>query len=218
VIEIVTTEDGSNTLFVPELREHYHSIHGAIQESNFIFINRGLDFSNANPVRIFEVGFGTGLNVLLSGIYAHTHNREIFYTSIEKYPLSEDIIHLLNYRDLVKNEDRELYELIHSCKWNLPEKVSKNLTLLKINGDFLTDEVSGNFDLVYFDAFGPDKQPEMWTDHVFKKISGITVSNGILITYSVKGKVQRALQKNGFNVSLLPGPPGKRQILRAVKI
>ena len=216
--EIILTSDGSHTLFVPELGEHYHSIHGAIQESDFIFINCGLDYSRANPVRIFEAGFGTGLNALLSGIYANAHNRQIFYASIEKFPLSDKIIKSLNYKDLVKNEYNEFFEKIHSCRWNVPEMITRNFTLLKIKGDLLTDEIPGNFDLIYFDAFGPDKQPELWTDNVFKKISESTVQNGILVTYSVKGEVKRSLKRNGFKVTLLPGPPGKRHILRALKI
>ena len=218
MVEFIKTEDGSHTLFVPELKEHYHSVHGAIQESDFIFINCGLDYSMANPVRIFEVGFGTGLNALLSCVYADTHNRQIFYVTIEKFPLSDKIIKSLNYRELVKNEYNEFFENIHSCRWNVPELITKNFTLLKINGDLLTDEIPENFDLIYFDAFGPDKQPEMWTDNVFEKISGSTVQNGILVTYSAKGEVKRNLKSIGFNVTLLPGPPGKRQIIRAVKI
>ncbi|MBP1665284.1 MAG: hypothetical protein H6Q23_144, partial [Bacteroidetes bacterium] len=111
-----------------------------------------------------------------------------------------------------------LFERIHSCKWGNPEEISRNFTIHKIKGDLISDEIPGSFNLIYFDAFGPDKQPEIWTDEVFKKISYATDQNGILVTYSVKGKIQRILKKNGFTVSLLPGPPGKRQILRAVKI
>jgi tRNA U34 5-methylaminomethyl-2-thiouridine-forming methyltransferase MnmC len=218
VVSIIKTSDGSHTLLAPELGEHYHSIHGAIQESDFIFIGCGLNYSEANPVRIFEAGFGTGLNAFLTSVYAFTHDRDIFYTSIEKYPLSNEIINSLNYKDLVKREDNNLFKKIHSCRWNVPEKVTRNFTLLKIEGDLITDEIPGNFNLIYFDAFSPDKQPEIWSDDVFKKISESTVHNGILVTYSVKGKVQRILKKNGFDVSLIPGPPGKRQILRAVKI
>jgi tRNA U34 5-methylaminomethyl-2-thiouridine-forming methyltransferase MnmC len=217
LVRIVNTSDGSHTLFVPELGEHYHSIHGAISESEFIFINCGLDYSGANPVRIFEAGFGTGLNALLSAVYSLAHDREIFYTSIEKYPVNSETINSLNYADLVKSEDNKLFEKIHACKWDVPEMVTRNFTLLKIKGDLITDEIPGNFDLIYFDAFGPDKQPEIWTDAVFRKISASTLPNGILVTYSVKGEVQRILKNNGFDVRLLPGPPGKRQILRALK-
>jgi tRNA U34 5-methylaminomethyl-2-thiouridine-forming methyltransferase MnmC len=218
MVEIILTDDGSHTLFVPELREYYHSVHGAIQESDYIFIKCGLNSSKADHVRIFEVGFGTGLNAFLSGVYASIHNRQIYYASIEKFPLSDKIINSLNYKDLIKKEYNELFGKIHSCRWNVPEVINRNFTLLKIQGDLLTEEIPGNFDLIYFDAFGPDKQPELWTDDVFNKISGLTVQNGILVTYSVKGEVKRSLKKNGFKVTRIPGPPGKRHILRAVKI
>jgi len=217
MIEIITTGDGSHTLFVPELNEHYHSVNGAIQESSHIFINNGLDFCPSNPAQIFEAGFGTGLNTLLSVIYSFTNEREIFYTAIEKYPLTEAIINTLNYKELIKKRYRYLFEKIHTCKWNTPEKITDSFTLLKIQGDLLTDCIKGFYDLIYFDAFGPDKQPEMWTEGIFRKISEITKPGGILVTYSVKGSVKRILKSVGFDISLLPGPSGKRLILRAVK-
>ena len=218
MINIVRTEDGSNTLYVEELQEHYHSVHGAIRESEFIFINSGLSFSGANPVRIFEAGFGTGLNALLTAVHELSGKREIFYTSIEKYPLSESIINSLNYKKLISGEGGRIYDLIHSCLWNTPVRILNNFELHKIKGDLITDELTGDFDLIYFDAFGPDKQPDIWSEEVFRKISEHTVRNGVLVTYSVKGSVRRTLEKNGFETNLLPGPPGKRQILRAVKI
>lgn len=218
MLEIRKTEDGSHTIYAPELNEHYHSIHGAIQESDFIFIGCGLKYSCSNQVRIFEAGFGTGLNALLSFIYAVENDREIIYTAIEKYPVEYNIINSLNYKDLVEGDSGNFFEQIHGCIWNVPEQINKNFTLHKIKGDLITDEIPGIYDLVYFDAFGPDKQPEIWTDDVFKKVSAATAQNGILVTYSVKGEVQRILKRNGFDVTLLPGPPGKRHILRAVKI
>jgi tRNA U34 5-methylaminomethyl-2-thiouridine-forming methyltransferase MnmC len=218
MLEIILTDDGSNTLFVPELGEYYHSIHGAIGESDFIFIGCGLKYSAVNPVRIFEAGFGTGLNALLSCIYAIENDRNIIYNAIEKHPVDTDILNSLNYRQLVKIEYKDLFEKIHGCDWNNTGVINKNFTLHKIKGNLVTDEIPGVYDLIYFDAFGPDKQPEIWTDDVFKKISQATAVNGILITFSVKGDVKRILRKNGFSVRRLPGPPGKRHILRAVKI
>lgn len=216
--KLVITEDGSHTLFVPELNEHYHSVYGAIQESDFIFIKCGLDYCTTNPVRIFEVGFGTGLNAFLTFISATSQNREIEFTSIENNPLPKNLIDSLNYKDMVSKEVSRAFEHLHSCSWNVTNRISKNFTLFKIKADLTEYEVKGKFDLVYFDAFGPDKQPEMWSDEVFKKISGITDINGIFVTYSAKGSVQRILKKHGFKVDLLPGPPGKRQIIRAIKI
>ena len=217
MIEIIRTSDGSDTLYVPEIDEHYHSVHGAVQESKFIFINNGLNYIKAGSVRIFEAGFGTGLNALLSAEVSARDNREIFYTSIEKYPLPENIINSLNYKDFVSEKSKKIFNSIHSCRWNRPVKLSRNFTLLKIEGDLLTYNIEGKYDLIYFDAFGPDKQPELWTKEVFMRIADIAYPNGILVTYSVKGEVKRALKENGFKVTILTGPPGKRHILRAVK-
>lgn len=215
---IVTTYDGSHTIHVPELDEHYHSVHGAISESDHIFIKSGLNYSAADPVSIFEVGFGTGLNALLTCIEASERGRKVFYTSVEKYPLEEKTVRSLNYASLTGKEGRRWFELIHSCEWNRPVVINENFILHKILGDLVTERAEGLYDLIYFDAFGPGKQPEMWTTEIFRKISGITRPEGILVTYSVKGDVKRALRSNGFTVSLLPGPAGKRHILRAVKI
>lgn len=218
MVEIVNTSDGSSTLFVPELNEHYHSVHGAIQESEYIFIKCGLNFLKADPVRIFEVGFGTGLNAFLTAINASFQNRKIFYASIEKYPLKDSLVNELNYKSFFPQESAYLFDRIHKGKWNTVEVISNNFTLNKLEGDITKQEISGDYDLIFFDAFGPDKQPDMWTDEVFRKIAEITVHNGILLTYSVKGEVKRTLRKHGFKVNRLPGPPGKHQIIRAVKI
>ncbi len=217
MIEIIRTSDGSDTLYVPEINEYYHSVHGAIQESRFIFINYGLNFCKTRSVRIFEAGFGTGLNALLTAEVSVRNNRKIVYTAIEKYPLQDNIINSLNYKEFVSENCKYIFDGIHSCRWNMPEKLTRNFTLAKIEGDLLTHKIEGTFDLIYFDAFGPDKQPELWTHEVFKRIADMTSTNGVLVTYSVKGEVKRALTENGFRVTLLPGPPGKRQILRAVK-
>jgi tRNA U34 5-methylaminomethyl-2-thiouridine-forming methyltransferase MnmC len=217
-IEIVKTEDGSDTLFVPDLNEHYHSVHGAIGESEFVFLNTGYSFVESDQLRIFEAGFGTGLNALLTAIRSFNENRSVKYTAIEKYPLSEEIVRSLNYKDHVSREGKKFFEMIHTCRWSVEEEIHKKFTLHKIMGDLLSDDIDGSFDLIYFDAFGPDKQPEMWSDEIFKKLSEHTANGGILVTYSAKGEVRRRLEKYGFKVSLLPGPPGKRQIIRAAKI
>lgn len=218
MIEIVTTADGSHTIYVPELNEHYHSVNGAVQESTYIFINNGFDFCMANPVNIFEVGFGTGLNALLTAIKSINTSRLVNYTAIEKSPLSEEITNSLNYSGFIDKTGSSILQAIHASSWNVPQKITGNFVLNKIRGDLTTDIITGNYDLIYFDAFGPDKQPEMWTREVFKKISEITVRKGTLVTYSAKGDVKRSLKQSGFEVNLLPGPPGKRHIIRAVKI
>ncbi len=216
--KIIATGDGSHTIFVPELNEHYHSIHGAVQESMHIFINSGFDFCKANPVNIFEAGFGTGLNALLTAMRSINGDRVVNYTSIEKHPLPDYIINSLNHFVFTGKEGKKIFDTIHSTGWNYPQIICDNFILNKIKGDLTSDDISGSYDLIYFDAFGPDKQPEMWTLDIFKKISDITVTNGILVTYSAKGEVKRNLKYCGFEVTLLPGPPGKRQIIRAVKI
>jgi len=215
--QIIITSDGSHTIYVPEIDEHYHSVHGAVQESNHIFIKNGFEICKADPVNIFEVGFGTGLNVLLTALKCMSGNKEVNYTSIEKYPLDERIIRSLNYSDYAGENAREIFQVIHTVPWNVRVNICKNFYLKKIEADFTADPISGKFDLIYFDAFGPDKQPEMWTKEIFELLASVTKKNGILVTYSAKGEVKRTLIACGFDVTLLPGPPGKRQMISAVK-
>jgi tRNA U34 5-methylaminomethyl-2-thiouridine-forming methyltransferase MnmC len=183
-----------------------------------VFIQNGFDTCKANPANIFEVGFGTGLNALLTAIESIRGERMIRYTSLEKYPVSEEMVKTLNHSLFAGKEGETIYNSIHSAPWNISTNICRNFQLLKKKGDFTSDSLTGSYDLIYFDAFGPDKQPEMWTDKMFEKIASITNKNGIFVTYSAKGTVKRSLLSNGFNVTLLPGPPGKRQMIRAVKI
>jgi tRNA U34 5-methylaminomethyl-2-thiouridine-forming methyltransferase MnmC len=217
LFQIIKTSDGSDTIFIPELSEHYHSIHGAVQESTFIFIKNGFEVCEADPLNIFEVGFGTGLNALMTAIKSRVGTREVNYTSVDKYPLDEKIISSLNHHYFAGENGREIFNLIHSSLWNISVNICKNFNLRKIKMDFTNEPLSGRYDLIYFDAFGPDKQPEMWTKEMFAGIASVTNKNGILITYSAKGEVKRNLKACGFDVTLLPGPPGKRQMIRAVK-
>lgn len=216
--QLVTTSDGSHTIYVPELNEHYHSIYGAVQESEYIFIRNGFDCCNADPLSVFEVGFGTGLNALLTAAASIRNEREVFYTSIEKYPLPEEITNSLNHSNFGGPEGENIFRLLHSSKWSTMQNIIRKFNLKKIKGDLITDNLSGKFDLIYFDAFGPDKQPDMWTINIFRKISGITNPGGIFVTYSAKGELKRNLRNVGFDITMLPGPPGKRQIIRAIKI
>jgi tRNA U34 5-methylaminomethyl-2-thiouridine-forming methyltransferase MnmC len=216
--ELILTSDGSHTIYVPELNEHYHSIHGAVQESSHIFIMNGLEVCKANPLSIFEVGFGTGLNALLTAVICSSGNREVNYTTIEKYPLDNCIISSLNHHQFSGEKGKEIFNMIHSSPWNISINICKNFNLKKIVSDLTKEQVPGRYDLIFFDAFGPDKQPEMWTREIFKGISSVTNKNGIFVTYSAKGDVKRNLKACGFDVTLIPGPPGKRQMIRAVKI
>jgi len=215
--QLIITSDGSHTIYVPELNEHYHSIHGAVQESNFIFLSTGFDSCNTSPLNIFEVGFGTGLNALLTAIKSRSGNREVNYTSIEKYPVDEHIISSLNHYLFAGESGKEIFDLIHAAQWNTLVTICRNFSLTKIKGDIRYYPLSGIYDLIYFDAFGPDKQPEMWTPDTFASIASVTNKGGVLVTYSAKGDVKRNLKACGFEVTLLAGPPGKRQIIRAVK-
>jgi tRNA U34 5-methylaminomethyl-2-thiouridine-forming methyltransferase MnmC len=215
--KIITTADGSHTIYVPEMDEHYHSVHGAIQESEYIFIKNGYDVCNTDPLYIFEAGFGTGLNTLLTAIRNLNGNRKVFYTAFEKYPVNKTTINSLNYPGFFGSEGKEIFNLIHSCRWGQMNRINRNFSLKKVKGDLVTDVIVDRYGLVYFDAFGPDKQPEMWTVDIFKKIGEATEKNGVFITYSSKGEVKRNLRTCGFRVILLSGPRGKRHIIRAVK-
>ena len=192
---IERTEDGSATLFVPELDEHYHSVKGARTESQHIFINMGLKASAAPQPHVLEIGFGTGLNALLTLEAAEQDARPVHYTGIELYPLAWEEVDALGY------SNNPLFKQLHTAPWEEDVKISPHFTLRKIKMDAISDKwLSLNPDLVYFDAFAPEKQPE------------------ILTTYCAKGVIRRMLQAVGFRVERLPGPPGgKREILRATK-
>lgn len=217
-MEIEKTADGSYTLFVPELDEHYHSVKGALTESEHIFINMGLKHSSATTPRILEIGFGTGLNAFLTSLETQKEKRNIFYTTIEKYPLDMETIKRLDYPELIAPEKSELFYSIHSAAWNSPQTVSEYFTIEKIEGDFTEYHFKKEYDIIYFDAFAPEKQPEMWSQELFDNLYEVLDDNGILTTYCAKGVVRRMLQKAGFAVERLAGPPGgKREILRGTK-
>ena len=207
------TEDGSATLFVPELNEHYHSVKGARTESQHIFINMGLKTSTAPQPRILEIGFGTGLNALLTLEVAGQEKRRVHYTGIEFYPLSWEEV------DALKYSDNPLFQRLHTAPWEEDVEVSSFFTLRKRKGDAnIIAESERALDLVYFDAFAPEKQPEMWSEQLFRTLYVNMNTGGILTTYCAKGVVRRLLQAVGFRVERLPGPPGgKREILRATK-
>ncbi len=221
-VEIIRTADGSSSLFVPEMGEHYHSVNGAITESIHIFINAGLKYvmNDQNPVRILEIGFGTGLNAFLTWHEARAAKINVHYTAIEKYPLKQEVYHQLNYPELMGYPfGEECFMKIHELQWDAPHEVMEHFILHKINTD-IEDYYPGKdrFDLVYFDAFGPGFQPDMWTTDLFKKMATALRPGGILVTYSTKGTVKRSVKEAGFRIEKLPGPIGKREILRALVI
>lgn len=216
--KIVLTKDGSSTLYNEYVKEHYHSSYGAIQESNHVFIQTGLDLyiKRETAINIFEVGFGTGLNALLCYAWAERNKIPIFYECVELYPISPGLITKLNYPELL-NLDVGIFLKMHQEEDNLIS-ISKYFTIRK-QLTSIQDVIlpSDSFDLVFFDAFSPEVQPEMWKEDIFKKIALAMKAGGILSTYSCKGIVKRALKAIGFKIEKLPGPPGKREILRAIK-
>jgi tRNA U34 5-methylaminomethyl-2-thiouridine-forming methyltransferase MnmC len=217
-MKLEQTADGSYTLYVPELDEHYHSVKGALTESQHIFIDMGLKHSTATAPHILEIGFGTGLNCVLTLLEAKESQRHIHYTGIERYPLNEEIIRKLNYPSIIGKECEEDYFAIHQAPWEEDVCLSPWFTLHKMEGDFTHYSFEQKYDIIYFDAFAPEKQPEMWEQSLFDNLYQVLNEGGILTTYCAKGVVRRMLQTAGFKVERLPGPPGgKREILRATK-
>jgi len=214
-IKVIITDDGSKSLYLPEMNETYHSKFGAKNESEHVFINAGFKQIQKKEIGILEVGFGTGLNVLLTYFEALKSQQKVFFESLEKYPLPENILPEIN--NFKEANYREMFHEIHQVNWQKAVNISKNFTLFKNQVDMLTYQSTRKFDLVYFDAFAPDKQPEMWTAEVFTKMFNLLNENGILVTYSAKGSVRRTMQAAGFEVERIPGPPGKREMLRAKK-
>ena len=214
--EFILTEDGSHTLYLAEIDECYHSSHGAIQESNHIFIEAGLKQCAKTEITILEVGFGTGLNALLASIWAKKTETKINYITLEKFPLPSDKALSLNFAKVL-GENPENFEAIHKASWNNWNRIHPNFELMKIEVDFCNYQHKTNYDIIFFDAFSPDKQPEMWTDIQFEKIYNHCNQEAILTTYCAKGIVRRTMQNVGFVVERLAGPPGKREILRATK-
>lgn len=217
--ELMITEDGSHTIYLPEMDEHYHSVHGAIQESVHIYIQQGLLQTTKNEVSILEIGFGTGLNAYLTYCYAKQMNIKVNYFSLEKYPLTETEYLKLNYPDVIFPEYSPIFELIHRAEWDVFTEISPEFRLQKIHADLLNFQfkLTPMFDLVYYDAFAPGKQPEMWTDEVLHKVAETVSSDGIIVTYCAKGSVRRALASYGFKMERLPGPVGKKEILKGKK-
>jgi tRNA U34 5-methylaminomethyl-2-thiouridine-forming methyltransferase MnmC len=214
--KIQRTADGSHTLFIPEINEHYHSVNGAIQESRHVFIDAGLRKLSKDDIRILEIGFGTGLNTLLTLLEAEKMNKsQVTYYAVELHPLPEELTDLLNYEKLICPERKGLLATLHTAPWNTPTVITDRFVLHKIKGDSNCCELPASIDLTYFDAFAPDKQPEMWTQKIFDALYGCMAEGSILTTYCAKGSVRRMMEKAGYSVERIPGPPGKREMIRA---
>jgi tRNA U34 5-methylaminomethyl-2-thiouridine-forming methyltransferase MnmC len=214
--QIVITGDGSHTLYVPQLGDHYHSVHGAIRESRHIFIGYGYRHIDSPTLRILEVGFGTGLNALLTGLEAIAGQRTVYYETWEAFPLSSEEAGLLNYAGQI-GEGQLLFESLHQAPWSEITPIAPGFSIKKVRDDIRHFHSESLFDLVYFDAFGPDYQPELWETVVFRAIANAMATGACLVTYSAKGQVRRNLREAGFRVEKAPGPPGKREITRAFK-
>ena len=212
-LQVELSSDGSATLYVPLLNEHYHSVHGARNESMHVFINAGLEQTPASTIKILEIGMGTGLNVLLTAI--HANGKTIEYQTIEKYPLQPDIYQQLNYA--ANDHEAKWLLQIHESAWDQPYELKPDFTLLKKAAGFMAAAIDHGYNLVYYDAFAPEKQPEMWEPEIFEKIYNAMAPGGILVTYCAKGQLRRMLQGIGFRVERIPGPPHKRHMTRATK-
>ncbi len=217
-IKLRVSEDGSTTLYRPDIDEHYHSIHGAIQESLHVFINAGLKQLSISEMNILEVGFGSGLNAYLT-LASLPPRVKCHYHALEKYPVDVQMALKMNYPSLYPiHKGEELFEKMHWLPWESEQLVNSQFSLLKLRLDLLTFQSTTLYNLIYFDAFGPDKQPEMWTQDIFNTLFDVTALGGLLVTYSAKGDVRRALIKAGYKVERLAGPPHKREMLRAQRI
>jgi tRNA U34 5-methylaminomethyl-2-thiouridine-forming methyltransferase MnmC len=215
----VITADGSSSIYLEDLDEHYHSSHGAMQEAKHVFIQNGIDFiDDKDRIRVFEMGFGTGLNALLTALSAEEKNVQISYTGIEAYPVQEELIGKLNYTNHLSDIAENIFKDIHGVLWNRFRPITPNFHLNKVDKKIEDYEgQKGEFDLVYFDAFGHRAQPEMWDKNIIEKISNLLDSGGVFVTYAARGQLRRDLTGLGFEVEKLPGPPGKREMIRAIK-
>ncbi|WBL26615.1 tRNA (5-methylaminomethyl-2-thiouridine)(34)-methyltransferase MnmD [Zunongwangia sp. HGR-M22] len=219
--KIIKTGDGSSTIHIPEWNEQYHSKHGALQEAMHVFIKMGLDFwvaeNKKSEISILEIGFGTGLNALLTNLYST--NLKVQYTGVEAYPVKPEELAVLDYASVLPNFEKaeRIFDKMHQINWEEFSEIESNFSLRKQEKTFQEIKDKESYDLIYFDAFGARVQPELWTDVIFEKMFLALKTNGVLVTYAAKGSVRRAMQAVGFQVERLPGPPGKREMLRAVK-
>lgn len=219
--EIVITEDSSATVLLKSSNITFHSKRGAVQESRHVFIKNGLQYMmdtkpSINSIKIFEIGFGTGLNALLTAKEAAKNNTNIVYYSIDKYPLPRTVYTKLNYAETLM--EPELYNEIMITGWDELMPVSSYFKLQKIQSDFNVYTFTQKFDILYLDAFAPEDAPDLWTENNFSKMFAALNNDGLLVTYCSKSSIRKLLQNVGFSVEKLPGPPGKREVIRAIKL
>lgn len=211
------TADGSHTIAIPGMQVTYHSKHGAIEESKHVFIEAGLYYPDKHrkKLSVLEMGFGTGLNALLTAIEAQQNNIDIQYHAIEAYPLSSEEKSALNHGALLNQET--IFQQLHDAPWNQPVLVHPYFSLHKHYSTLQSFQHIQAFDVIYYDAFAPSAQPELWTVTVFQQLLNLLTPGGLLVTYCSKGDVRRAMTVAGFHVTKIPGPPGKREMVRAFR-
>lgn len=216
MIKIITTHDGSHSLLNEELQETYHSTHGAMQESVYVFIKQGLELvKSSSTIRVLEIGFGTGLNAFLTAQWANLQMKPIQYFTIERYPVPETIWKELNYAQ--PGEEKVLFEQLHQASWQQWNPITNHFSIYKCEGSLQeTDLMKQRSDIVFFDAFAPNKQPAMWELPVLEKVVATLEPGGVFVTYCAKGRVKRDLKSLGLEVLSIPGPPGKREMIRCI--
>ncbi|WP_318344572.1 tRNA (5-methylaminomethyl-2-thiouridine)(34)-methyltransferase MnmD [Flagellimonas baculiformis] len=216
--KIIRTADGSKTIQIEDWDEQYHSKHGAVQEAYHVFITHGLRLFADRKINLLEIGFGTGLNALITLLEAPKLNLEIDYVGVEAFPVSMEEVTELGYcTQLGCAEKQAEFQRMHETSWEEPFSITDGFVLTKQKKDFFQVDDKNLFNLIYFDAFGARVQPELWTEQIFSKMYDALQQQGVLVTYAAKGSVRRAMQAVGFTVERLPGPPGKREMLRATK-
>lgn len=216
---IVISADGSHTIISPTFNVPYHSKHGAIIESEVVFIQAGLqhffDTHHPTEIQVFEMGFGSGLNALMTKLWTDKFQLHVNYHSIEAFPLPENLFQSLNYGEILR--DQETFLQLHTCAWDEEKKISNYFLLKKYQGDVESVSLTTNFHVIYYDAFAPSSQPHLWQYEMMLKMFGALSNNGILVTYCAQGAFKRTLKEVGFTVECIPGPPGKREMVRAIK-
>ncbi len=217
--QITKTADGSTTIYIPEMDENYHSHHGAIQEAKHVFLKHGIESLDQEEITVFEMGFGTGLNALLTLNYALENDKKVNYIGIEAYPVEAEMIDDLNYVESIDLDLWAAFDAMHNQPWGETNALFDNFNLTKIHQKIEDYQPEANtIDIIYFDAFGPRAQGDMWELPVLEKMAEMIKPGGILVTYCAQGQFKRHLKSLGFEIERLPGPPGKREMTRATLV
>jgi tRNA U34 5-methylaminomethyl-2-thiouridine-forming methyltransferase MnmC len=220
---LIVTKDGSHSVAIPEWQVSYHSLYGALQESLHVFIDSGLRYwwgqhPNVSRCVVFEMGFGTGLNALLTTLESKRQQRKVMYETVEAFPLETSIVKQLNYCEVLQKPFwQPVFDSLHSGEWNTTHAITNFFSFRKVKSLLANYSPSEPVNVIYYDAFAPTAQPELWTKEVFEQMLGMLAPDGILVTYCSKGDVRRAMLEAGFRVENIPGPPGKREMIRAEK-